>query len=53
MLNSAGSLYDDTLLVYAADRMLDTSGLDTELPDALKVRIYSLLFVGDFQADHL
>lgn len=37
MLKAAGSLYDDILLVYAADAMLDTAGLDTELPDALKV----------------
>jgi len=37
VLNAAGKLEETTLLVFANDAMLDTTGIDGELPDALKV----------------
>ena len=38
VLDAAGKLEETTLLIFANDAMLNTTGLDTELPDALKVR---------------
>lgn len=37
VLTAAGKLEETTLLVFANDAMLDTTGIDSELPDALKV----------------
>jgi len=37
VLATAGKLEDTTLLIYANEAVLDTTGLNTDLPDALKV----------------
>jgi hypothetical protein len=37
VLSTAGKLEESTLLIYANDAVLDTTGLTTDLPDALKV----------------
>jgi len=37
VLSTAGKLEETILLIYANDAVLDTTGLTTDLPDALKV----------------
>jgi len=41
VLATAGKLEDTTLLIYASEAVLDTTGLTTDLPDALKVCLQS------------